>query len=78
MTAKPRSPRQRLAGENLIGFDTSVWKNLPKRDVKSDAKGQRSKILAAKAGVKNQGQRSKILAAKAGPKPAWRKQNATN
>jgi hypothetical protein len=59
MTAKQHSPRQRLAGANLIGFDTSVWKDLPKRNAKSAAKGQRSKILAAKAGVK----------------PAWRKQN---
>ena len=73
MTAKPRSPRQRLAGTNLIGFDTSVWKSLPARNAKSGAKGQRSKVLAAKAGRKEQGQRSKILAAKAAVKTAWRK-----
>ncbi len=78
MTAKRHSPRQRLVGANLIGFDTSVWKSLPARNAKSGAKGQRSKVLAAKAGVKQQGQRSKILAAKAGPKPAWRKRITLN
>jgi hypothetical protein len=62
MKAKRHSPRQRLAGANLIGFDTSVWKNPLKRDLKSGVKGQRSKILAAKAGNKG----------------AWRKQNAPN
>ncbi len=55
---KSRSPRRRLAGANLIGFDTSVWENLPKRNVRGGRKA---------------GRRSKILAAKAGPKPAWRK-----
>jgi len=53
MTTKSQSLRRRLAGANLIGFDTSIWKNLPKRDVKNGGKaGQRSKVLAAKAGVK--------------------------
>ena len=53
MTTKSQSPRQRLAGANLIGFDTSLWKNLPKRNAKGGGKaGQRSKVLAAKAGVK--------------------------
>jgi len=51
--AKLPSARQRLAGANLIGFDTSVWKNLAKRGVKGGRKaGRRSKVLAAKAGVK--------------------------
>jgi len=51
--AKSQSARQRLAGTNLIGFDTSVWKRLPKRDPKGGRRaGQRSKILAAKAGAK--------------------------
>ncbi len=50
--AKLLSARRRLAGANLIGFDTSVWKDLPKRSVKGRKEGQRSKILAAKAGVK--------------------------
>jgi len=58
MAMRSRSPRQRLAGANLIGFDTSVWENLPKRNVRGGRKA---------------GWRSKILAAKAGPKPAWRK-----
>ncbi len=50
--AKLLSARRRLAEANLIGFDTSVWKDLPKRSVKGREAGQRSKILAAKAGVK--------------------------
>ena len=53
MTTKSQSLRRRLAGADLIGFDTSIWKNLPKRDVKSDGSaGRRSKVLAAKAGTK--------------------------
>jgi len=53
MTTKSQSLRRRLAGSNLIGFDTSIWKDLPKRDVKNGGSaGQRSKVLAAKAGTK--------------------------
>jgi len=53
MKPNSQSLRKRLIGANLIGFDTSIWKNLPKRDVKSDGRaGQRSKVLAAKAGTK--------------------------
>jgi hypothetical protein len=48
-----RSPRRRLAGATLIGFDTSVWKRPPKRDAKGCRKAaRRSKVLAAKVGVK--------------------------
>jgi len=53
---KTRSPRRRLAGATLIGFDTSVWKNLANRNVRGDRKaGQRSKLLAAKVGQKKAG-----------------------
>ena len=53
MTTKSQSLRRRLAGADLIGFDTSMWKNLSKRDVKNGGRaGQRSKVLAAKAGTK--------------------------
>ena len=53
MKPNSQSVRKRLIGANLIGFDTSIWKNLPKRDVKNGGKaGQRSKVLAAKAGTK--------------------------
>jgi len=53
MAIKSLSPRRRLAGAHLIGLDTAVWKNLAKRSVRAEGKlGRRSKILAAKAGVK--------------------------
>jgi len=53
MSVETRGPRRRLAGATLIGFDTSVWKRPPKRDAKGCRKAaRRSKVLAAKVGVK--------------------------